>query len=230
MNVEIVGKGFFQLRNIGDMGQQPQLDLAVIGADQLVALGGDEGLADAAAFLGAHRNVLQIGIGGGQPPGRGRGHGIGGMHPPGLGIDIAGQRVGIGAAQLGQAAPFQHFLGDVMALGRHFFQHIDIGGPGAGLGLAPAFQAHLAEQDIAQLLGRADIEILARQLVDFGFQPALRLAEIIGQPAQQFGIDGDPGPLHVGQHHHQRPFQRFIDAQLAAFPPAWASAACAAAR
>ena len=39
VNVEIVGKGFFQFRNIGDMRQQPQLDLAVIGADQLCALG-----------------------------------------------------------------------------------------------------------------------------------------------------------------------------------------------
>ena len=104
-----------------------------------------------------------------------------------------------------------------MALGRHFFQRIDIGGPGAGLGLAAAFQAHLAEQNIAQLLGRADIEILARQLVDLDFQPALFLAEIVGQPAQHFRIDGDAGPLHVGQHHDQRPLQGFIDRALAHF-------------
>ena len=43
------------------------------------------------------------------------------------------------------------------------------------------------------------------------------LGEIVGQLAQQVGIDGDAGPLHIGQHHHQRPFQRLIDAALAAF-------------
>ena len=182
-------KAFFSSRNVGDMGQQAQFDLAVVGADQLRALGRDEGLADAAAFLGAHRDVLQIGIGGGQAPGRGRRHRIGRMHAAGLGIDVGRQRIGIGAAQLGQAAPFQHLLGDGMALRRHVFQHIGVGGPGAGLGLAAAFQLHAVEQDFAQLLGRADIELAARQLVDFGFQRRLRLGEIVGQLAQQVGID-----------------------------------------
>ena len=101
-----------------------------------------------------------------------------------------------------------------MALGRHFFQRIHIGGPGAGLGLAAAFQAHLVEQDFAQLLGRADIEILARQLVNFRLQPALRFAEIIGQTAQQFRVNRNAGAFHIGQHHHQRAFQTFVYAQL----------------
>ena len=56
---------FLQLRNIRDMRQQPQLDLRIIGADQHISGLGDEGAADAAAFLGPHRDVLQIGIGGG---------------------------------------------------------------------------------------------------------------------------------------------------------------------
>ena len=72
MNVQpFRGKSFFstQLRNIGDVGQQPQLDLAVIGTNELAALGGDKGPADAAARFGSHRNVLEVGVGGGQPPG-----------------------------------------------------------------------------------------------------------------------------------------------------------------
>ncbi len=137
------------------------------------------------------------------------------MDAAGLGIDVARQGIGIGAAQLGETAPFQNLLGDLVALGGHLFQRIDIGGPGAGLGLAPAFQAHLAEQDVAQLLGRADIEILARQLVDLGFQSALDLAEIVGETAQQIRIDGDAAPLHVGQHHGKRPLQGLIDRALA---------------
>jgi hypothetical protein len=73
VNVEPVAEGLLQLRiDVGDMGEHAQLDLAVVGRDQLVALLGDEGLADLAAFLGADRDVLQVRVGGGQPPGRGR--------------------------------------------------------------------------------------------------------------------------------------------------------------
>ena len=215
MDVEAFGKGLFQLRDVGDVRQQPQLDLAVVGADQLVALLRDEGLADAAPFLGTHRDVLQVGIGRGQAPRGGGRHGIGRMHPPRLLVDIAGQRIGVGAAQFCEAAPVQHLPGNRMTLRRHVFQHIGIGGPGAGLGLAAAFHLHLVEQDFAQLLGRADIEFLAGQLVDFGFQQHLLLGKIIGQLAQHFRINGDAGALHVGQHHHQRPLQRLIDGALA---------------
>ena len=38
VDVDAVGEGLPQLRDLGDMGEQPQLDLAVIGRDQLVAL------------------------------------------------------------------------------------------------------------------------------------------------------------------------------------------------
>ncbi len=37
MNVEPVGERLPQLRNIGDMGQQTQLDLRIIRRDELVA-------------------------------------------------------------------------------------------------------------------------------------------------------------------------------------------------
>ena len=63
MNIKPVGKGFLELRNIRHMGQHAKLDLAVVGAEKLGAEGRNEGGADAAALFGAHRNVLQIGIG-----------------------------------------------------------------------------------------------------------------------------------------------------------------------
>jgi hypothetical protein len=65
MDVEAFGKGLFQFRDVGDVRQQPQFDLAIVGADQLVALLRDEGLADAAPLFGADGNILQVGIGGG---------------------------------------------------------------------------------------------------------------------------------------------------------------------
>ena len=72
MNVEPIGKCLLELRNIGDVSEHAQLDLRIVGRDQLVALFGDEGGADFAAFLGADRDVLQVGIGRGEPARRGR--------------------------------------------------------------------------------------------------------------------------------------------------------------
>ncbi len=39
MNVEAIGEGLLQLRNVGHMGQHAQFDLAVVGADQLEPCG-----------------------------------------------------------------------------------------------------------------------------------------------------------------------------------------------
>ena len=64
MNILAIGKALLQRRNIGRMRQHAQFDLRIIGADQHIARLGDEGAADAAAFLGADRDVLQIRVGG----------------------------------------------------------------------------------------------------------------------------------------------------------------------
>ncbi len=58
MNVETFAKSLFQRLDAGDLRKQPQLDLRVVGGDELVALGGNEGAANLAALLGADRNVL----------------------------------------------------------------------------------------------------------------------------------------------------------------------------
>ena len=69
MDVEAVAEGFLERGNVGDLGEQPQLDLRIVGGDELVAGRGDEGAPDLAALLGADRNVLQIGLGRRQPAG-----------------------------------------------------------------------------------------------------------------------------------------------------------------
>ena len=59
--------------------------------------------ADLAAFLGADRDVLQVGVGRGQPAGRGRRHREGGVHAAGARVDLRLQRVGIGASSASRA-------------------------------------------------------------------------------------------------------------------------------
>ena len=66
----------------GQVRHDPHLDLAVVGGHQrLVAVADDERLADPAALLGADRDVLQVGVGGGQPPGRRDGLDVGRVDP-----------------------------------------------------------------------------------------------------------------------------------------------------
>ena len=72
VDVCAVGEGLLELRDLGDMRKHAQFDLAIVGRDQLVALFGDEGGPDLAAFGRAHRDVLQVGIGRRQASCRGR--------------------------------------------------------------------------------------------------------------------------------------------------------------
>ena len=142
---------------------------------------GDEGAADLAALLGAHRDVLQIGIVRGEPAGRGGREREGGVDAPGLWIDLLHQGVGVGALELGELAPVEHARRQIVALGRQLLEHVGAGGIGAGLALLAAGQAHLVEQHLAQLLGRADVELMAGELVDLLLELGHALGEIVRQ-------------------------------------------------
>ena len=96
MNVEPVGEGFLQLRNVGHVGEHAQFDLRIIGRDQLMTRGCDKRGADLAPGLVAHGDVLQIGFGRGQAPGCGGGQRIAGVNALRARIHIAGQRIRIG--------------------------------------------------------------------------------------------------------------------------------------
>ena len=212
VDVEAVAEGLLQRLDVGDMGEQAQLDLGVVGAQQHMALLGDEGLADAPALLGPDRDVLQVGVGRRQPPGRGRRHGEGGVDPARVRVDLLDQGVGIGALQLGQLAPFQHLDRQFVALGGQGVEHVRAGRVGAGLALlAAAVQAHLVEQHLAQLLGRADGEGVAGQLVDLLLQLLDAPGEVAGHALQLDPVDLDAVHLHLGDHRDQRALDRLVD-------------------
>ena len=54
-----------------DMGEQAQLDLGVVGRDELVSFLGDEAGPDLTPQLGANGDVLEVRVVGGQPAGGG---------------------------------------------------------------------------------------------------------------------------------------------------------------
>ncbi len=182
MDVDAVLEGLAQRRDFGHLGQQPQFDLRIVGRHQLHAGRGDEGAADLAAFFGAHRDILQIRLGRRQPAGRGGGERVTGVHAVGGRVDVSRQRLGVCRAQLRHLPPVENLARQLVALLGQFFEFARAGRPLAGLGFRAARQVHLAEQNVAELLGRAGIERLAGQRLDFFLQRALLLGEFAGQP------------------------------------------------
>src|SRR5690606_6648584 len=100
VNVDAVGEGLLQLRNIRDMCEQAQLNLRIVGGDQTVALLRNKRLADTAALLRPDRNVLQVRVIGGETTRctcRQRVRRVDALR---LGIDRRLQRFRVGGAQL----------------------------------------------------------------------------------------------------------------------------------
>ncbi|MBA7476206.1 hypothetical protein ES707_11588 [subsurface metagenome] len=211
MNVEAVLESLPELRDVGDLGQQAQFDLRIVGRHQLVAGRGDEGAANLAAVFGAHGDVLQVRLVRRQPARGGRRQRVGRVHAMGLRMHVIRQRIGIGRFQLGNLPPFQNLLREVVALLGEVIEHLCRGRPCAGLGLGAAGKSHLAEDDVAELLRAADIDRLAGELLDFGLDPRRRLGEVARQARQHLAVDRDAAPLHPRQHRDQRPLQRLVD-------------------
>ena len=105
VDVVVRGKGPAQGRIVGIMGQNPQLDLRVVGRQERPARAArDERLADLAPVLGPDRDVLEVGVARAEPAGRRHALVERGVDPAVRGMHEPGQRVEIGALELGKLA------------------------------------------------------------------------------------------------------------------------------
>ena len=187
---------------VGDVRKDPQLDLRVVGRDQLRAGLGDEAAADLAAELCADRDVLEIRIRARQPAGGRRSLVEGRVESARLGGDQSRERVEVGALQLRQLPPGLD-LSDDLVLVADRRQHA---GVRREAGLAPALlaQAELVEEDPAELLGRADGELLAGELVDLALEPRDVLRNALRKPAEPLDVELDSLALEPAQHLDER--------------------------
>ena len=128
-------EGLAQPRIAGNMRHHPQFDLGIVGRkDHPSRRGGNKRLADLAPGLAADRNVLQVGVAAGKPPGGGDGLVVGGMQMPAAPADQLREGIDIGRLQFGELAVFQNLIHQRMGL---VFQQIGLGGlilPGRGAG------------------------------------------------------------------------------------------------
>ena len=96
-------------------------------------------------------------------------------------------------------------------------QHVGVGGP-AGFGLFPVGQAQVLKQDLSQLLGGIDVELLPGG----GVNPLLQLADGVGQvrtePGQGPAVHQEAAAFHIRQHPAQRKLHIEVQLFHALFP------------
>ena len=95
------------------MGEDPQLDLRVVGSQEQVAgLVGHERLADLPALVTAHRDILKIGIARAKPPGRRHALVERRVDPAIVGVHEFRQCIEVGPLQLRELPVLEQELGN----------------------------------------------------------------------------------------------------------------------
>ena len=146
---------------------------------------------------------MQVGSRRGQPS-RGR-HGlvVVRVNATRFGMNQFAEAVRVGAFQLGKFAPLEHERRQGMAAGE-LLQHFFSCGRRAAGRFALAWQAQFLEQNMAELLRRADFEWFSGLCIDLFFKVAEALPHFAGERGQHIRIDADPGDFHVRQHAQKR--------------------------
>ena len=194
-----------QVRVAGDVGQDPQLDLAVVGRHERHVGGArHDGAPDPAAQRRPDRDVLEVRVGGGEPPGGGHRLVERRVQAPIVGEQLRQGR-DVRAAKLRVEAPVQQ-LRDGRMRGPEILEHRRVGRE-AGLRAPPLRQVELVEQDLLQLLGAAQGELVTHVGEDLGLQARQLTRELDVQEAERREIDGDARRLHAGEDRDQRQLQ-----------------------
>src|SRR5213075_1527081 len=153
-----------------------KLDLRVIRRHDLRARRRDESLADAASLGRAYGNVLEGRVEGGEAPGDRRGLRIRGVHAAGPGVHHARQLVGVGALELGEPAMLEEHAADRVVFGELLEDFLVRRGNARGR-LLDDLELETLEENVAELLGGAEVEGAAPELMGLLLQLEHLLAE-----------------------------------------------------
>ena len=159
-------------------------------------VGGLEAAADLPPELGADRHVLHVRVRRAQPAGLRDGLQERRVDAP-LAVGQRGQHVEVGLRELVELAPALD-PGDDRVLVADRLQHARVGGE-AGLAAALARQPELLEQHLAELLRRAEHELLPRQVPDLALERGDLLVDALLDLGQALGVEPDARALHVAQ-------------------------------
>ena len=189
-----------------DVGHDAQLDLGVVGGEELRLLSdvaGDESAADLSADIAADGDVLQIGVAGREAAGGSARLVELRVDALRLGVDEERERVEIRRLELGQFAVAEDEVDDRMDAA-HRLERVLVGGVRAALETARLGQADLVEEHLGELSRRADVEFVADVLVDLFFEAVDLLRERLPHLVERARVDGDAGQLHAREDEDQR--------------------------
>ena len=169
VDVLAAAEGVDQRLVLGEVREDPQLDLAVVGGEQHVPRFGHEGLADAPALRGADGDVLQVRVADGEPAGGGDGLVERRVDAAGLEDRRARQGVDVGGLELLDAP------GSRGSCGAASWASASSSSTSSAVDAARVLAVFLAErkpeaveQDLAELDRRVDVELaLARAWISF---------------------------------------------------------------
>ena len=193
----------------GEVGDAAQLDLVVVGDEQDVAGRRHEDAAELTALVSTHRDVVQVRAVRAEPTGAGDGLVERGVDPT-VGRDLEQQSLAVGAAQLLDLAVLQQRADELRPLVLQLLQRRRVGRR-AGLRLLDRDEPVLAEQDLAQLDRRVDVEVLVPgdhpQVVA---QPCRVGGQLLVQLLEERTVDGDADVLHPGEDDDERVLDRRV--------------------
>ena len=193
-----------------DVGEDPQLDLAVVGGDQGEVRGaGHERPPDPPAERRPDRDVLEVRVGRREAPGRRDGL-VERRVEAAVGGHQDRQRVDVRRAQLRVDPPLEQLVDHRMGRAQ-VLEHRRVGRV-AGLGALALRQVQLEEEDLLELLGAAEVELVADVGVDLGLEPRDLGRELGRQDLQRVEVERDPGRLHPGQDRDERQLDLRVEA------------------
>ena len=202
VDVGAAREGVLEVLVARHVGQDPQLDLGVVGGEEHpIGIAGDEGAPDPPAELGPDGDVLEIRVGRGQPAGR-CDRLVERRVEAAVGGEQRRQRLDVGRPQLRVDAPLEQLV-DHRMRGSQVLEHRGIGRE-AGLRPPPLGQVELEEEDLLELFGAAEVELVPDVDVDLGLETRDRGAELAVEHAERLAIERDADRLHPGEDGDQR--------------------------
>ena len=202
VDVFAVGKCPSQRLVAGEVREDPELDLRIIGGEDLPAGRRDERLPDPFALEGPDRNVLQIRVAAGEASRRGHGLVVRRVNPARPGVNHLREGIHVSRFELGHPAVGQDLRRQLMPLGERG-QHIHVRGVPL-LGLAAPRQSQLLEKDGLELLRGVDVEFFPGQPVDLLFGKGQELLDFLRHRLQQREVKQHAVALHPGEDRNQR--------------------------
>ena len=190
----------------GDVGEEAQFNLGVIGVDQHIPRFRNEHAADFRSEFRADRDVLKIRLGGTEPSGCGRHHVEGGVDAP-VGGDFGKEPVHIGGFEFHQLAEF-HDGGYDGVLVAQCGEYFDIGGVSA-LRLFPGGEGELFKEQFAELFRGVDVELRSGKFKHLPPEFLNFPGEFYAEFLQHGAVGGNAVVFHFNKNFAERKFDRF---------------------